>query len=125
MLDIAVFGFPAILPQAANVNYQISTDTVWLYAIAVDPLGPFKVGISQKPTIRVRELQTGNHLKLQVFCMMPLWDRAEACHFEASFHKIHSNKRIEGEWFSLSLIEVVSTFGAICGLYLKELRERA
>lgn len=91
---------------------------MFLYFIqAGGPGGPIKVGHSRDVNKRLSQLQTGNHLPLQVVAAMPFEDAAER---ENNLHWLLSDYRIEGEWFSVSeLIKnvIIVSFGESFGLH--------
>lgn len=64
--------------------------------------GPCKVGISDKPDKRLKQVQTGSPHKLVVAFAFRVWNRKFAQIVEASFHAGHADHRMNGEWFDMS-----------------------
>jgi hypothetical protein len=123
---LQLYTCSSVPPQAANIDYPLSGEAVWIYVIgSCSLLGPFKIGISQRPWWRIRDLQVGNPERLQIAFMMPLLDRQDALFYESSFHRIQARNRLEGEWFLLTFNEVMQTlkeinYGQICACGLQE-----
>lgn len=63
--------------------------------------GPCKVGISDKPEKRLRQVQTGSPHKLIVAFAFLFWDRRMASLVETAFHDCHDESRMQGEWFNM------------------------
>ena len=66
----------------------------------------FKVGESNKPHQRVKNLQTGNPRRLYIYKIIECATKARAKAVENTIHKRFSKKRNSGEWFSISKEEV-------------------
>lgn len=66
-----------------------------IYAIQAGENGPVKIGWSDAPKKRVRELQTGNPQKLRLLACCEIGDDAE--YF---IHIYLKNEKMVGEWFS-------------------------
>jgi hypothetical protein len=64
--------------------------------------GPCKVGISDKPAKRLKQVQTGSPVPLVVAFAFRVWDRPFAKMAEHAFHASHSTCRMHGEWFDLA-----------------------
>jgi hypothetical protein len=86
--------------------------------------GPCKVGISDKPDKRLRQVQTGSPSKLVIAFAFRIWNRRFAQVFEAAFHAAHEDHRLNGEWFDLSakdaLRGMVDTFKVGLDILLKD-----
>jgi len=66
--------------------------------------GPIKIGISDKPEKRVKQLQTGNPNKLSLIHTEEIEDNlAES--IELEIHKNLKLKKTVGEWFNISITE--------------------
>ncbi|KFC62759.1 T5orf172 domain protein [Devosia sp. LC5] len=63
--------------------------------------GPCKIGISDKPHKRLKQVQTGSPHKLTLAFTFRVWERSWASFSEASFHASHREKRMHGEWFDM------------------------
>jgi hypothetical protein len=69
-----------------------------------------KIGVANDPRSRIKELQTGNPVSLQmVYC----FGFQNAFSVEQSIHQRFSEKRVSGEWFSLSEDEI-QAFVSLC-----------
>ena len=66
----------------------------------------FKVGESNNPYKRVKNLQTGNPRRLYIYKIIECATKVRARAVEDTIHKRFSNKRNTGEWFSISKEEV-------------------
>ena len=73
---------------------------MYVYFIRAGYTGPIKIGVASNVQRRPATLQTGNHLPLYVIATIKYSSRAEAYEKENRFHKLFSNKRLGGEWFS-------------------------
>lgn len=77
----------------------------YLYAIGTTGFLQ-KIGYSIHPEKRLKKLQTGNpdvlilHYKFEI-------DTEKARLFEQNFHKQYNYKRLRGEWFKMSVEEVI------------------
>ena len=71
--------------------------------------GPYKIGKSRDIQRRLAELQTGNHQKLNVFFSI---EDEDCSGLEARAHKIFAQNRMNGEWFSASLTEIIAALEA-------------
>ena len=66
-----------------------------------------KIGISKHPEKRVKQLQTGNPIKLKIHRTIEVPDdRAEMV--ERLMHKEMSHKKRSGEWFEMTKEEAVN-----------------
>ena len=66
--------------------------------------GFFKIGVSKNPKKRICQLQTGNSSELK---LIESYFSKYAYKIEKALHNQFSYLRKEGEWFDLSLIEVL------------------
>ena len=64
---------------------------------------PMKIGFSDDPERRLRELQTGNPNKLKVSFALPCASRDDAIMMEKNLHRLVTAKyqRLHGEWFMI------------------------
>jgi hypothetical protein len=77
---------------------------MFIYVIGTDTQQ--KIGISQNPQKRVKQLQTGNHSNLTLHHTIEVPDhRAEV--IERHMHKEMSHKKLKGEWFNMTKDEAV------------------
>lgn len=65
------------------------------------PSGPVKIGIGNNPRIRVRDMQTGNPRKLDLWTTFKLPHRMTAHSLEKHIHSCLADKRLMGEWFNI------------------------
>ena len=79
----------------------MSPDVCFIYVIGCDE-GPVKVGISDNPWGRLRQLKTGCHLPIKLLHVQTMRDREHALYHEKWFHEVHGDQRLAGEWFSTS-----------------------
>lgn len=72
----------------------------FLYVIGSDA-GPQKIGIASNVKSRLGGLQTSNHLRLAIASKEPI-EPENARLAEARAHSLLANRRLAGEWFSVS-----------------------
>lgn len=84
-----------ILINISDMKSTVETRT-YIYVIS-DRQGRFKIGRSDNPEKRLRQLQTGNSKKLEIIGITKgdIW-------LEKRLHKMFLLHREKGEWFSLS-----------------------
>jgi hypothetical protein len=64
----------------------------------------YKIGKSRKPGRRLETIQQYSPLPLEIVHLIP----ADQAHkLEATLHEHYSHKRLHGEWFELTLDEVI------------------
>lgn len=79
----------------------------FLYIISASEAGPVKLGFSQDPEKRLRQLQTASPLPLRLFHVEEVEpDRVKIA--EKALHRIIGHKRVKGEWFDVSVEEAIS-----------------
>jgi Cdc6-like AAA superfamily ATPase len=66
----------------------------------------FKIGESNKPHKRVKNLQTGNPRRLFIYKIIECATKERAKAMEDMIHERYSHRRNRGEWFTLSKKEV-------------------
>jgi hypothetical protein len=75
----------------------------WVYFIyEVGDQTTYKVGYSEKPTQRLKNLQTGNKRELRIHTLIHCPDKRIAKQLEGSLHEYYLPKCQGGEWFALS-----------------------
>lgn len=79
----------------------------FLYVIAAREQGPTKLGISDDPARRLKQLQTGHPETLMIFHKEAV-DAPLAYYLERNLHKSISHRRLRGEWFDLAVAEAIS-----------------
>ncbi len=84
----------------------------YIYFITTKPfMNHFKIGkTSRCVNKRLKELQTGNHLKLEIYktVYVPKKDN-----LEDKLHKELKDKRRNGEWFEMNHDDVLKIFNTI------------
>lgn len=63
--------------------------------------GPVKIGYSQDPEKRLKQLQTGSSDKLTLHAKINV-EKEHVKLLEKTIHRMNSHKRIDGEWFDLN-----------------------
>jgi len=76
-----------------------------LYLILARSLERAKIGLSNDPERRLKELQTGSPVPLELFAFQ-YSKRAKAR--EAELHKKFKNRHLHGEWFDLKPLDYVT-----------------
>jgi hypothetical protein len=74
----------------------------FIYVIAESEAGPCKLGISNDPSKRVRQLQTGHVGQLRLWHAEPA-EAAKVKSLERLLHRDLRHHRVRGEWFNLSV----------------------
>lgn len=86
---------------------MINNTVSFLYIIASNTNGPVKLGYSDNPERRLKQLQTGNPENLKIFhCEEIEVDNIRKA--EKSLHTTLGYKRLKGEWFSLNVSDAIS-----------------
>jgi hypothetical protein len=63
----------------------------------------FKIGFSEHPEQRLKEIQTGNENQLEILFEM---ERKDACQLEKHLHRKFGKSRKMGEWFDRDTVTV-------------------
>ncbi|NOG73758.1 GIY-YIG nuclease family protein [Roseicella sp. DB1501] len=87
-------------------------DPGFVYIIGASQDGPFKIGYSGSPLKRVSELQSSNPNKLNLFYLMKTGLVASRA-VEREIHSHFSNCKIRGEWYDVSIQEVIDVLRII------------
>jgi len=88
------------------------TNTVYL--IQAEGTNSYKIGFTNnKPTERLKQLQTGNGTKLE---LVKEFKTKYGSKLEGQLHRHFRSKRTEGEWFMLET-EDVKQFESVCIRY--------
>lgn len=80
-----------------------------VYAISSED-GPTKIGKASSPARRVASLNTGSSVKLTLKYESSAMDKADLV--ERLAHQLLAEKRLNGEWFSVSTEEAVAAINA-------------
>ena len=85
-----------------------------LYVVQEEHTGPFKIGRSRNALWRLSDLSSGNWRRLY---MRAIWvgDSDSVALLEKQVHQSLSSRRLSGEWFNVSLDEIVETVSDLCG----------
>lgn len=65
----------------------------------------WKIGISNNPKNRLKTIQTGSHNTVRLHHVSDVCSNARDV--ESSLHRIYKKERLQGEWFSLTDVQVV------------------
>lgn len=74
---------------------------------------PVKVGMATNPHSRLAQLQTGSPRRLMVLHWFPCPHKDIAREVERTFHELHADVRLEGEWFDLKPYDAVGRVGHV------------
>jgi len=77
---------------------------MYIYAIGTEHRQ--KIGFSKDPAARLKQLQTGNAEELQLHGSIEV-SESRVKLLEKFLHKDMSYKRVKGEWFNLTKVEVL------------------
>ena len=86
-------------PPSVSERMPLQQD---LYIIQATCGGPIKIGVAIDVNSRIKQLQTGNPYELQIVAVYK-----NAGQFESAIHKMFQLYRLEGEWFSGSILDLV------------------
>lgn len=78
----------------------------WIYVVGTDTK-PYKIGLSTRPTKRLKDIQTGHPEKLKIHYLHEI-NKEEVSLIEKMIHKNIKHKQTHGEWFDLELEEAIS-----------------
>lgn len=90
--------------ETTKVNNP-SLDECYIYLMVDLTNNYHKIGISNKPVIREKTLQSEKPT-IEMICNKRFPNRMIAKSFEQALHKTYNNKRVRGEWFNLSEKEI-------------------
>lgn len=76
-------------------------DECFVYVISIDDLGLSKIGISDNPAKRLRQLSTGSPFRMRIALTLSIPGRDLARSIERAFHKETGPLRLNGEWFEI------------------------
>jgi len=80
---------------------------------------PYKIGITNNPTIRLKNLQTGHPSKLRIHHIEPIPDDQVRL-LEQTIHKTIKHKKTHGEWFDIDLEQAIAEVKYARIRYLKD-----
>lgn len=67
---------------------------------------PVKIGYSKDPEDRLKSLQTGNPIKLQLYMKIKCNDEAHARRLERTLHEMLGTQNLRNEWFRLKYTQI-------------------
>ncbi len=88
-------------------KYQGPEEEVYVYIIENIYLHDTKIGISNNPEKRIKQLQTGSSRQLVIRHTIKFNTRNEATRVENALHKKYSKYRLTGEWFEIDYKKVL------------------
>jgi hypothetical protein len=80
---------------------------------------PYKIGITNNPGRRLKNLQTGHPSKLRIHHVEPIPDDQVRL-IEQTIHKTINHKRLQGEWFDITLEDAIAEVKFARIRYLKD-----
>jgi hypothetical protein len=78
----------------------------YIYVIGTDKK-PYKIGFSNKPARRLKDLQTGHPEQLTIHYLECI-PKDQVKFIEKSIHSVLRHRRAKGEWFDLELEEAIA-----------------
>ena len=74
----------------------------FLYLIRNTDNDTYKIGVSKNPSLRIKQLQTGNASKLE---LIHTFESKFSYKIESSLHRKYSLQNIYNEWFNITSID--------------------
>jgi hypothetical protein len=81
-------------------------DTSFIYVIAPHDSEKVKIGISDQPIRRLKQLQTGHPEILHIHHTEPV-NRKDRAVLERLIHKQNGHLRLKGEWFAMTVKDAI------------------
>ena len=91
-----VKGAKEVIAALEDFEIPDNLPTMYVYAIRNNHTGRIKLGISENPERRLKELQTGNDCELELLAYREAVNRFKD---EKAIHDKHQHLRVRGEWF--------------------------
>ena len=91
-----VKGAKEVIAALEDFEIPENLPTMYVYAIRNKHTGRIKLGISENPERRLKELQTGNDCELELLAYREAANRFKD---EKAIHDKHQHLRVRGEWF--------------------------
>ena len=91
-----VKGAKEVIAALEDFEIPENLPTMYVYAIRNKHTGRIKLGISQNPERRLKELQIGNDCELELLAYREAVNRFKD---EKAIHNRHQHLRVRGEWF--------------------------
>jgi predicted GIY-YIG superfamily endonuclease len=73
--------------------------------------GAIKIGVSDNPESRLKQLQTGAQERLRLIAKFPSNSRTEAFNLEKDLHDKLAHHRLKGEWFHRRILREMKVEG--------------
>ncbi len=86
---------------------EYKKEDVYVYIIENTYLHDTKIGISNNPEKRIKQLQTGSSRQLVIRHTIKFDNRDAATKVESSLHRKYSKYRLTGEWFEIDCNKVI------------------
>jgi hypothetical protein len=80
-------------------QYPVRTHVYFIYN---PDTGYIKIGVSEHPAKRLRELQTGNSAKLEILSTVECVSGEHAYSVERALHTLYADRSVSGEWFNVT-----------------------
>ena len=103
-----VKGAKEVIAALEDFEIPENLPTMYVYAIRNKHTGRIKLGISENPERRLKELQTGNDCELELLAYREAANRFKD---EKAIHDKHQHLRVRGEWFDTPVAYAVATDG--------------
>ena len=91
-----VKGAKEVIAALEDFEIPENLPTMYVYAIRNKHTGRIKLGISENPERRLKELQIGNDCELELLAYREAANRFKD---EKAIHDKHQHLRVRGEWF--------------------------
>lgn len=89
----------------ATSNNTPNQQQSYLYLVQAKT-GPVKIGVALDLKGRVGEIQVGNHEQLSIIHHFKIANKNLAHALEYAMHEYYQSKRIRGEWYQLTLVDI-------------------
>ena len=93
-----VKGAKEVIAALEDFEIPENLPTMFVYAIRNKHTGRIKLGISENPERRLKELQIGNDCELELLAYREAVNRFKD---EKAIHDKHQHLRVRGEWFAV------------------------
>ena len=103
-----VKGAKEVIAALEDFEIPENLPTMYVYAIRNNHTGRIKLGISENPERRLKELQIGNDCELELLAYREAANRFKD---EKAIHDKHQHLRVRGEWFDTPVAYAVVADG--------------
>ena len=100
-----VKGAKEVIAALEDFEIPENLPTMYVYAIRNKHTGRIKLGISENPERRLKELQIGNDCELELLAYREAANRFKD---EKAIHNKHQHLRVRGEWFDAPVAYAVA-----------------